>query len=84
MWPASGTSSTRSSARIAEARRTATASSTGRKCHSRGRGCGRKTSANNGWGVMSYSSAAGLLNKGMGQDDARSLDTELCGRGEGV
>ena len=48
------------------ARKTATASLTGRKCRSRERGYERKRSANSGWGVMNYSSAAGLWNKGCG------------------
>ena len=60
------TSNTRSGERIAGARRTATVSLTGRKYRSRGRGCERKRSANSGWGVMNYSSAAGLWNKGCG------------------
>src|SRR5262252_7742945 len=63
-----------------------------RKCRFGERGCGAKTSANNGWGVMNYSSAAGLYNKGsgtsfttrgLGQDGAWPFDPELRGGGKG-
>ena len=65
-WPASATSNTRNAARIAGARKTATAWWMARKCRSRGRGCAPTTSANNAWGATNCFSATGLCSKASG------------------